>query len=75
MASLSASKCGGAGFGGLTDMSTEQTMCEMALRFESIALELGGNGTLWLVKPDGEGMEVNKSHFEQWLNVYFQQNF
>ena len=56
-------------------MSTEQTMCEMALRFESIALELGGNGTLWLVKPDGEGMEVNKSHFEQWLNVYFQQNF
>ena len=56
-------------------MSSEQVLCEMSINFESIRLTLGGNGTLWLEQPDGEGMEVNKAHFEEWLQAYFRDNY
>lgn len=60
----------------LGSTTIDQTaMVEMGLNFESISLELCGDGSLWLRKPDGEGMEVWKNNIEKLLNDYYTENF
>lgn len=56
-------------------MNDEKVMCAMVLEFESIKLELAGDGTLWLIRPDGEGMSIDKTHFERHLCEYYRKNF
>lgn len=48
----------------------------MKIEIEINSIKLGFDGEkLWLLQPDGEGMEVNAEEIEKLLQDYYKRNF
>ncbi len=54
-------------------MADTVVVSEMA--FGNMIIRVFSSGELWLLKPDGEGMEVSADELEKLLSDYYDGNF